>query len=65
MEEKQEQRVPPEPGTDDARCADTERSRREREAAMEKAVRATEKMLQDERRSSRDAPGAPRSSRPY
>jgi hypothetical protein len=65
MEEKQERRVPPEPGTDDARCADTERSRKEREAAMEKAVRATEKILQDERRSPSDAQGTTRSSRPY
>ena len=65
MEEKQERRVPPEPGTDDARCADTERSRKEREAAMEKALRVAEKILQDESRSSSDAQGAPRSSRPY
>jgi len=65
MEEKQERRVPPELGTDDARCADTERSRKEREAAMEKALRVAEKILQDERRSPSDARGTTRSSRPY
>ncbi|CAN7730317.1 hypothetical protein [Neorhizobium sp. LjRoot104] len=47
--EKQQRRVPSEPGTDDARSADTEESRKEREAAMEVAVRAAEDILQDRR----------------
>ncbi|CDZ45857.1 Hypothetical protein NGAL_HAMBI1189_11150 [Neorhizobium galegae bv. officinalis] len=63
MEDKQERRVPPEPGTDDARSVDTERSRKDREAAMERAVGATEKVLQDQRRSSSDDQGTAGSSR--
>ncbi|WP_162895020.1 hypothetical protein [Rhizobium terrae] len=49
MQEKEERRIPPEPGTDDARSADTERSRKEREAAREKAAWATEKIMKDEK----------------
>lgn len=49
MEEKEERRVPPEPGTDDARSADTQRSRTEREAAAKKAAKLAEKILKRDR----------------